>query len=126
MVMTLYGFSIEPMIRGYHEYKFVWDNPFVGEDLLCEWEVGNSHNTHAVVVKKVIDGNLTVVGHVPRRLSSICSTFLRRGGTINGTVDVSRRYSSDIPQRGFEIPCVLTFTAQSSVKDKRLLKKLKI
>ena len=53
------------MIRGYHEYKFVWDNPFVEEDLLCEREVGNPHNMHAVAVKKVIDDNLTVVGHVP-------------------------------------------------------------
>ena len=42
--------------------------PFVGEDLLCEQEVGNPHDTRAVAVKKVIDGNLpvTVVQHVPR------------------------------------------------------------
>ena len=44
-------------------------------------EVGNPHNTHAAAVKKVIDGNLTMVGHIPRRISStICSMFLRRGG----------------------------------------------
>ena len=114
--MTLYAFSIESMIRGYHEYKLIWNNPVVGEDLLCEREVGNPHDTHAVAVKKVIDGNLTVVGHIPRRISSICSIFMRRGGTINCTVDGSRRYSSDIPQGGLEIPCVLTFTAQSSVE----------
>ena len=114
--MTLYAFSIESMIRGYHEYKLIWNNPVVGEDLLCEREVGNPHDTHAVAVKKVIDGNLTVVGHIPQRISSICSIFMRRGGTINCTVDGSRRYSSDIPQGGLEIPCVLTFTAQSSVE----------
>jgi len=34
------------------DYKVVWDNPVV-EDLLCEREVGNPHDTHAVVVKKV-------------------------------------------------------------------------
>ena len=64
------------------KYKLIWNNPVVGEDLLCECEVGNPHDTHAVAVKplKVIDGNLTMVGHIPRRISSICSMFLRRGG----------------------------------------------
>ena len=104
------------MIRSYHEYKLIWNNPVVGEDLLCEREVGNPHDTHAVAVKKVIDGNLTVVGHIPQRLSSICSIFLRRSGTINCTVDGSCQYSSDIPQGGLEIPSVLTFTVQSSVE----------
>ena len=74
--MTLYALSIESMIRGYHEYKLIWNNPVVGEDLLCEREVANPHDTHVVAVK-VIDGNLTVVGHIP---FSICSIFLRRGG----------------------------------------------
>ena len=75
MAMTLYAFSIESVIRGYHKYKSVWDNPFIGEDLLCEREVGNHYDMHAVAVKKVVDGNLTVVGHVPQRISSICSIF---------------------------------------------------
>ena len=89
--MTLYTFSIESMIGGYHEYKFVRDNRFVG-DWLCEQEVGNPHDTHAVAVKKVTDGNLTVVGHVPQRISSICSIFSRRDGTINCSVDGSCQY----------------------------------
>ena len=54
-----YVFSVESMVRGYHECKLVWDNPVVGENLLCEREVGNHHDTHAVAVKKIIDGNLT-------------------------------------------------------------------
>ena len=78
--MTLYVLSIESMIRGYHEYKLIWNNPVVEEDLLCECEVGNPHDTHAVAVKKVIDGNLNIVRHIPQRISSICSMFLRRGG----------------------------------------------
>ena len=53
------------MIRGYHEYKLIWNNPVVGEGLLCQCEVGNPYDTHAVAVKKVFDGNLTVVGHIP-------------------------------------------------------------
>ena len=51
-----------------------------------------------------------------KNIFKICSIFLRRGGTINCTVDGSRRYSSDISQGGLEIPCVLTFTAQGSVE----------
>ena len=116
MAITLYAFSIELMIRGYHEYKLIWNDPVVGECLLCEREVGNPHDTHAVAVKKVIDGNLTVVGHVPRRISLVCSIFLRHGGAINCTVDGSHWYSSDMPQGGLEIPYILTFTAQSSVE----------
>ena len=36
------------MVYGYHEYKIVWNNPFVGEYLLCEREVGNPYDIHAV------------------------------------------------------------------------------
>ena len=66
IAMTLYALSIESMIRGYHEYKL---NPVVGEDLLCERKVGNPHDMQAVAVKKVIDGNLTMVGHILQRIS---------------------------------------------------------
>ena len=45
-------FSIESMICGYHKYKLVWDNLVVGEDLLCEREIGNPHKMHAVAMKK--------------------------------------------------------------------------
>jgi len=48
MAMMSITFSAESMIRGYHEYKVIWYNPLVGEDLLSEHEVGNLHNTHAV------------------------------------------------------------------------------
>ena len=41
MAMTLHTFSMELMVHGYHEYNLVWDNPFIGEDLLCKREVGN-------------------------------------------------------------------------------------
>jgi len=36
------------MIHGYHEYKIVWYNPLVGEDLLSESEVGNPHDKHCI------------------------------------------------------------------------------
>jgi len=74
-ILSTYTFSVEYMIHDYHEYKVVWDNPVVREDLLCKCKVGNPHDMHAVTVKKVINGNLTVVGHIPRRISSICLIF---------------------------------------------------
>ena len=41
------------MVCGLHEYKLVWDDPFVGEDLLFEREVGNPHGMHAVAGSKL-------------------------------------------------------------------------
>ena len=84
--------------HGYHEYKPVWVNPTVREVLSCEREAGNSHDTYAVALKKVIDGSYVVVGHVPHTISPICSVFIQKGGTIEGTVDGSPQYSADLPQ----------------------------
>ena len=60
----------------------------------------------AVVV--VIDSN--IVGHIPRKISSICSLFLRQSGSIICYVTGNRQYSSDLPQGRLEVPCVLTFS----------------
>ena len=64
------------------------------------------------------------VGHVPKKISCICSLFLRRGGFINCEVTGSRRYSADLDQGGLEIPCSLTFTGEIKEVQKvqRLLK----
>ena len=43
--------AIDSMIRGYHEYHSIWDNPLTDGDLLCEQETGNSHNPQAMVIK---------------------------------------------------------------------------
>ena len=51
---------------------------------------------------------------------------MRRGGTINCSVDGSHRYSSDIPQGGLEIPCIFTFTAQSSVEGSKAEKLIEL
>ena len=42
MATHLYTFSIESMIRGYHEYGLIWNNPIVSEKLVCERELGNT------------------------------------------------------------------------------------
>ena len=65
-------------------------------------------DSFADAVKK----NSDTVGHVPRRISSVCSMFLRRGGSIHCRVTAYRRYSADLTQGGLEIPCLLTFTGK--------------
>ena len=52
--MTTEGFFVESMICGYSEYKSIWENPSIGESLICEREVGNCYDTHAVAIKKHI------------------------------------------------------------------------
>ena len=78
-------FYIDSIVQGYHDYQSIWDNPLADGDLLCERETGNSHDVQALAIKKRIDGTLQVVGRMPRKISSICSIFLRRGGSITLT-----------------------------------------
>ena len=118
------SFSVESMIRGYHEYKSIWENPSSDNELICEREIGNAHDTHAVSIKKDISGETTTVGHIPRMISSICFIFIRRGSTIHCTINEPRCYSSDLLQGGLEVPCILTFAAKEHKegdKTKKLL-----
>ena len=54
MKMVLYSFTVESMIRGYHEHKRIWENPSAEDYLLCEQEIGNLHDTHAVAIKEAL------------------------------------------------------------------------
>ena len=76
------SFAIDAVIRGYHVNKEICVNPEDEKELTCEPEVWNSHDPLAVGVKKLIDGNNTIVGHVPRRISPLCSVFIRRRGSV--------------------------------------------
>ncbi len=65
-----------------------------------------------------------VVGHVPRKISTMCSMFLRRvGSVIVCTITGSRRHSIDLVQGGMEVPCKYLFTGEEVFikKLKRLL-----
>ena len=77
-------------IRGYHVYSDIW-NAVIDEELPCAKEFGNLADPFAVGVMK--DG--TVVGHVPRKISSVCSLFLQRSGSIVCRVTGPRRFSAD-------------------------------
>ena len=107
------SFTVEAMVRGYHVYGDVWAAS-LGEELPCQREDGNHYDPYAVGVVK--DG--TIVGHLPRKISCVCSLYLRRSGTILCRVSGSRRYSGDLVQGGLEIPCILTFEGDAKLTSK--------
>lgn len=107
------SFQFASSVRGYHVYKDVW-TPTIGDVLPCSRELSNGHDPYAVKVTLSTE----VVGHLPKRINSICSTFLRRSGSIMCTVTGSRRYSGDLIQGGLEIPCILIFEADDCLIEK--------
>ena len=117
--MAVYSFTVEAMVRGYHVYQSIWDAAINGENLECFREVGNIHDPSAVAITK----DDSVVGHLPRALSAVCSSFICRGGLILYRVSGSKCYSADLPQGGLEVLCVLTFRT-TNAKDVEKAKKL--
>ena len=70
-------FETDSSVCGYHVYRDNW-TPVIGERLNCEREEENPRDRYAVAIRKSGD----TVGHVPRSISTLCSVFIRRGGTI--------------------------------------------
>ena len=120
----MYTFSLQSVVRGYHEYKEIWDAAVDGVDLPCEREPGNPHDIFAVAVRKPSPSGNVTVGHAPRTISTICSLFIRRGGSITCTVTGPRQYSADLPQGGLEVPCTLTFTTSNDKEGEKARKLL--
>ena len=75
------------------------------------WETDNYADPFAVAVIK----SENTVGHVPRNISTVCSLFLHRRGSITSRVTGHRRSSRDLPQGGVEIPCTFFFRATPSM-----------
>ena len=84
----------------------------IGDELTCRREVANAVDRYAVGV--YFDDNL--VGHLPKKISSVCSLFLRHRGQISCRV-TGRRHSIDLPQGGLEILCILTFRATKRLRN---------
>ena len=57
-------------MRGYHIYSDIWEAS-LGEQLPCERESGNGADPFAVAVKR----SGAVVGHIPRKISSVALCF---------------------------------------------------
>ena len=100
--------EFQSWIRGFHGHNLIW-TPFIGKTLLCSRETSNLHDPFAVKVLKIDE----IVGHLPKKIRSTCSIFLRKGGTITCTVNGERRYSWDLTQGGLEIPCALIFESDN-------------
>lgn len=119
-------YHLDSCVRGYHVYQTVW-SPAEGEILTCSRETTNPRDPYAVVVQKSEQRQI-IVGHLPRRISRLCSLFLGKGGSIRAVVAGKRRYSADLPQGGLEIPCRLTFTGAGDLltKAKNLIDALQL
>ena len=52
---------------------------------------------------------MSIVGHVPRAILTLCSAFLRRGGVIRCVVSGNCQYSRNLHQGELEVPCKLYF-----------------
>ena len=105
-------------IRGYHVYNEIW-TAVLGEVLITERELHNVADRYAVAVKK---HSGETVGHLPRKISRLCSIFIDQGGDITCVVTGNRRYSSDLVQGGLEIPCSIIFRGKEKLVSK--IKKL--
>ena len=85
---------INSVVRGYHVYKDIWTSAR-GEELQCQRETGNVHDLYAAV-SVMRRGN--IVGHISRKISTVCNLFIRQGGTITCVITGNRQYSADLPQ----------------------------
>ena len=90
----MYTFSLNSIVRGYHDYKSLWTNRFDGEEFFCEWEKGSPCDPQAVAMKKEISHVLQVVGHV---LDKFCQITQYSSGEVvlsfKCTVTWCQRYS---------------------------------
>ena len=101
-------------IRGYHVYNEIW-TAVLGEVLLTQRELHNVTDRYAVAVKK---HSGETVGHLPRKISRLCSMFIGQGGDITCVVTGNRGYSSDLVQGGLEIPCSIIFRGKEKLISK--------
>ena len=60
-----------------------------------------------------IDVEIVTVGCNPKRISSLTSVFIRRGGITKCVVNSSQRYLAGLVQGRIKIPCLLHFTAHT-------------
>ena len=69
--------EISSTVRGYHVYKRRWDAT-IREVLRAEREEPrNVHDRYAVTL---IKEDVGTVGHVPKKISKLCHSFLAREG----------------------------------------------
>ena len=89
----------------------------VGEHLPCRRETTNLADRFAVTVMK----GETVVGHIPRKISNICSVFIRKGGSMLCLTTGSEIFFRN-PQ-GLKNPYILVFkgNAKDTAKANKII-----
>ena len=80
----------------------------MGGKFSCKRKSGNNKDPYAVAVMR----RDTIVGYDSRKISAACSLFLGRNGIIHCTITGTRRFSTDLPQGGLEVPCELKFKGE--------------
>ena len=80
------------------------------ERLTTKAEFGNPHDPYTIAT---VTSDDTVVGHLPRTISTLCHIFLRRSGNIIVQIIGRRKHSKDLLQGGLDVPCSLTFVGES-------------
>ena len=105
--------EIEYVVRGYHVYKDKWE-PLVGETLDCEKEISNPHDLYSVAVVHRKKG---VVGHLPRTISRVSSSFIDKGSVIQVCITAKRQHS-ELPQGGLDLPCKISFSGPQNIVKK--------
>jgi len=58
------SYESEQVAHGHHVYKSAWTR-FIGKELICHQESGNTSDPFAVAVLKSDSSSGMVVGHVP-------------------------------------------------------------
>ena len=92
--------EIESFVRGYHEYKDIWQ-PTVGEVLVLKREPTNDKDSLAVCIEK----HGQVVGHVSHNLAPLIFYFLLR--EVNkGMVEIKGQPVNRGAGMGMGVPCV--------------------
>jgi hypothetical protein len=79
-------FPVQFLYQRLSRIQSVWSSE-EGENLVCKWEMSNPRDSYAVVCLK----EEQTVGHLPRKISRLCSLFLGRGGGITATVTGKRQ-----------------------------------
>ena len=86
-------------VCGYHIYNDIWTS-VLKEVLLTQRELHNVIDCYAIAVK---NHSGDTIGHLPRKISRLCSMFIDQDGDITCVVTNSRRYSSNLVQGGLAI-----------------------
>ena len=68
---------VDSYVCGFHVYQDIW-TPATGERFSCQMKESNAFDLYAVAIRK----SANVFGHVPCKISAVCSLFIQRESTL--------------------------------------------